>query len=59
MVCRYWTPRENVWAQPRVYVKRVLRRYGYPPDRQGKATQTVLEQAAVPSAEWRQLENTL
>jgi type I restriction enzyme R subunit len=42
-----------------VYVKRVLRRYGYPPDRQGKATQTVLEQAAVPSAEWRQLENTL
>jgi type I restriction enzyme R subunit len=28
-------------------IKRILRRYGYPPDKQGKATQTVLEQAEV------------
>lgn len=43
-----WTVRENVRAQLRVIVKRILRRYGYPPsDKQEKATQTVLEQAEV------------
>jgi len=47
-----WTLRENVRAQLRVLVKRILRKYGYPPDRQQKATQTVLEQAEVLSAEW-------
>src|SRR5215470_5410187 len=40
-----WTVRENVRANLRVHVKRLLRRYGYPPDKQEKATQTVLEQA--------------
>lgn len=44
--------RENVRAQLRVLVKRILRKYGYPPDKQEKATQTVLEQAALLSAEW-------
>jgi len=47
-----WTLRENVRAQLRVLVKRILRRYGYPPDKQEKATETVLEQAALLSAEW-------
>ncbi len=47
-----WTIRENVRAQLRVLVKRVLRKYGYPPDKQEKATQTVLEQAEVLSQEW-------
>ena len=47
-----WTLRENVRAQLRVLVKRVLRKHGYPPDKQAKATQTVLEQAEVLSAEW-------
>jgi len=47
-----WTLRENVRAQLRVLVKRTLRKYGYPPDKQEKATQTVLEQAALLSAEW-------
>jgi type I restriction enzyme R subunit len=42
-----WTLRENVRAQLRVLVKRILRKYGYPPDKQEKATQTVLEQAAL------------
>ncbi len=42
-----WTVRENVRAQLRVIVKRILRKYGYPPDQQEKATQTVLEQAEV------------
>jgi type I restriction enzyme R subunit len=40
-----WTVRENIRANLRVIVKRILRRYGYPPDKQEKATQTVLEQA--------------
>jgi type I restriction enzyme R subunit len=42
-----WTIRENVRAQLRVIVKRILRKHGYPPDKQESATQTVLEQAAV------------
>jgi len=47
-----WTVRENVRAQLRVLVKRILRKYGYPPDKQEKATQTVLEQAEVLSEGW-------
>ena len=39
-----WTLRENVRAQLRVLVRRILRKYGYPPDKQERATQTVLEQ---------------
>lgn len=37
--------RENVRAQLRVLRKRILRKHGYPPDKQAKATETVLEQA--------------
>jgi hypothetical protein len=40
-----WTIRENVRAKLRVAVKRTLRKYGYPPDKQEKAPQTVIEQA--------------
>ncbi len=47
-----WTLREDVRAKLRVFVKRTLRRYGYPPDKQEKATKTVLEQAEALSAEW-------
>lgn len=47
-----WTIRDNVRAQLRVYVKRILRKYGYPPDMQERATQTVLEQAEVQSEMW-------
>ena len=47
-----WTLRENVRANLRRLVKRVLRRYGYPPDKQEKATRLVLEQAEVISGEW-------
>jgi type I restriction enzyme, R subunit len=47
-----WTIRENVRAQLRVLVKRILRKYGYPPDKQEKATQTVLEQAEALSQDW-------
>lgn len=47
-----WTLRENVRAKLRVLVKRTLRKHGYPPDQQEKATYTVLEQAEVLSAGW-------
>jgi len=47
-----WTLRDNVRAHLRVLVKRILRKYGYPPDKQEKATQTVLEQAALFSEAW-------
>jgi type I restriction enzyme, R subunit len=44
--------RENVRAQMRVRVRRILRKYGYPPDKQGQATQTALEQAEILSQAW-------
>ena len=47
-----WTLRENVRAHLRRLVRRILRKHGYPPDKQEKATQTVLEQAEVLSAAW-------
>lgn len=47
-----WTLRENVRAQLRVLVKRILRQHGYPPDKQEKATHTVLEQAEQLSEQW-------
>ncbi len=47
-----WTVKESARAQMRVVVKRILRKYGYPPDKQEKATQTVLEQAELLSREW-------
>lgn len=37
--------KESVKARLRVLVRRILNKYGYPPDKQEKATQTVLEQA--------------
>jgi type I restriction enzyme R subunit len=40
-----WTVKESVRAKMRVMVKRILRKYGYPPDLQEQATKTVLEQA--------------
>ncbi len=47
-----WTIRETSRARLRVLVRRTLRRYGYPPDKQAQATDTVLEQAEVLSADW-------
>lgn len=46
-----WTIKESVRAKIRILVKRILRKHGYPPDLQEKATQTVLEQAELISAE--------
>ena len=47
-----WMARENVRAKLRVLVRRILRKHGYPPDKQEKATQTVLEQAELLSEAW-------
>ena len=46
------TVRENVRAQMRVIIKRILRKYGYPPDKQARATELVLEQAEVLCKDW-------
>jgi type I restriction enzyme R subunit len=47
-----WTVRETARAKLRVMVRRLLRKYGYPPDKQEKATQTVLEQAELIAKDW-------
>jgi len=47
-----WIHRENARARIRVLVKRILRKYGYPPDLQDAAVQNVLQQAEALSAEW-------
>ena len=49
-----WNRRENARAQLRVLVKRILRQYGYPPDKQEQATELVLEQVGVLCDEWTQ-----
>jgi type I restriction enzyme R subunit len=47
-----WTVKENVRAKMRTLVKRILRKHGYPPDKQEKATQTVMEQAELLCKDW-------
>jgi type I restriction enzyme R subunit len=47
-----WTRRDSVQAEIRLKVKKILRKYGYPPDKQERATQTVLEQAVLIASGW-------
>jgi type I restriction enzyme, R subunit len=47
-----WMHREAARARMRVLVKKILRKYGYPPDLQDAAVQVVLQQAEALSAEW-------
>jgi type I restriction enzyme R subunit len=47
-----WTVKESVRAKLRVIVKRILKKYGYPPDKQEAATNTVLQQAELLSDVW-------
>lgn len=47
-----WAHRESARARMRVMVKRILRKYGYPPDLQDTAVQTVLQQAEALSSGW-------
>jgi hypothetical protein len=48
-----WAHRESARARLRVLVKRILRKYGYPPDLQDAAVRTVLQQAEALSAIWQ------
>jgi type I restriction enzyme R subunit len=47
-----WTSRESVQASLRLMVKRILRKYKYPPDKQQEAIQLVLQQAALMGEQW-------
>ncbi len=47
-----WTLKESVKANLRRMVRRILNKYGYPPDKQAKAVQTVLEQAEALAKDW-------
>ncbi len=47
-----WTVKESVRAKLRISVKRLLRKYKYPPDKQEKAVQTILEQAELLCRDW-------
>lgn len=47
-----WTQKESVKTKLRVLVKRILRKHGYPPDKQEATTTTVLEQAELLSGNW-------
>ncbi|KQC11929.1 MAG: DEAD/DEAH box helicase [Desulfuromonas sp. SDB] len=47
-----WTIKESVRAKLRVLVRRTLRKYKYPPDKQERATQTVLKQAELLANIW-------
>jgi len=51
------TIRDNVQAHLRVMVKKLLKKYKYPPDRQEKATQTVLDQAKLLCKDWAETQN--
>lgn len=47
-----WPLRESARAKIKVIVKRILNRYGYPPDLQEEAVKTVLQQAELLCADW-------
>jgi len=47
-----WTLKENVRAKMRTMIKRILRKYGYPPDKQQQATITVIQQAELLCGDW-------
>lgn len=47
-----WTQRETVKAQIRIAIKRILKHYKYPPDKQDSAIKTVIEQAEELYGEW-------
>lgn len=47
-----WTQRESVQAEIRLKIKKILRKYNYPPDKQKTATETVLKQAELVAKNW-------
>lgn len=53
-----WDKKESVQAEMRVQIKRILRKYGYPPDKQEKAVKTILEQAKLIGDEFQKTNNS-
>ena len=47
-----WTIRESIQARLRIIVKELLRKYGYPPDKQELAMDNILQQAELFAKEW-------
>jgi type I restriction enzyme R subunit len=47
-----WAVKESVRSKMKVMVKRILRKYGYPPDKQASATELILEQAELLADSW-------
>jgi len=47
-----WTQRESVQAEIRLRIKKILRIHGYPPDKEKRATETVLKQAELVAQNW-------
>jgi type I restriction enzyme R subunit len=47
-----WAMKESARAKMRVMVKRLLRKYHYPPDKQEQAVQTILEQTEILCRDW-------
>jgi len=47
-----WNLRDGARAKIRVIVKRILNKWGYPPDLQEEAVKTVLQQAELLCADW-------
>lgn len=47
-----WSARESVWAKLRLMVKRILRKYKYPPDQQDAAVELVLRQVETLGEAW-------
>jgi type I restriction enzyme R subunit len=52
-----WTLRDSVQAKLRVMIKHILKKYGYPPDKQQKATDTVLDQAKLLCKDWAETQS--
>ena len=50
-----WTLKESARAHLRRLVKRILNKYGYPPDKQERATMMVLEQAEQLGRDWAEI----
>lgn len=46
-----WHLKESARAKIKITIKRLLKKYGYPPDKQEKAIETVLQQALIKSYE--------
>ncbi len=47
-----WTVKDSVRAKLQLTVKRLLRKYDYPPDKQEKAVKTIIEQAEMLCRDW-------